>query len=62
MSDSTALLARVSAPEGSGRAIPDAATGEVICARAHSHPSRSIAAPDGEPNAYVRTRGAFTRL
>ena len=30
MSHPTDLLARVSAPEGSGRAIPDAATGEVI--------------------------------
>jgi acyl-CoA reductase-like NAD-dependent aldehyde dehydrogenase len=30
MSDIAALLARVSAPEGSGREIPDAATGEVI--------------------------------
>lgn len=30
MSDVAALLARVSAPEGSGREIPDAATGEVI--------------------------------
>lgn len=36
MSDSAALLARVSAPEGSGREIHDAATGEVI-GRAPEH-------------------------
>lgn len=36
MSDTTALLARVTAPEGTGRDIPDAATGEVI-GRAPEH-------------------------
>lgn len=42
MSDSTALLARVSAPEGSGRAIPDAATGEVTDMRPSTQSSISI--------------------
>lgn len=36
MSDTSALLTRVSAPEGSGREIPDAATGETI-GRAPEH-------------------------